>query len=143
MSLSLRVSKATFSSVIFLSLLSFLSACHHEGLPPHASYVPKLKRDISHCEWLARSVASQYQSDKGSLWFYEFGKENSKQDYQDISDYVNHHSSSDTAFVNFTALSIYDLIYQHMGIDAVISLCLERKGYHHKTTKMALATLSR
>lgn len=136
----MRVAKAAFSSALLLSLLSFLGACHHDGFGHQAGHSPKFKQDVSYCKWLARSVASQYDSSKDALWFYEFGKEKNGKEQQQITDYVNHHKPNETQFVTFTALSIYDVTYQHMGIGAVISLCLARKNRKSNKADIKMAS---
>ena len=138
-----RVAKSAFLSITILSVLSLLSACHHDSFDYGAGQSSKFTQDLTYCEWLARSVAAQYDPAKEALWFYKFGKDDIREQKQQISDYVNHHNPTQTQFVTFTALSIYDVAYQHMGINAVISLCLERKGHKDGKPSVTIASIMR
>lgn len=135
-----RAAKAAFSSASILSVLSVLGACHHDNRQFEAGFSSKFKQDVSYCELLARSVAAQYEPEAKAPWFYKFGMDDTPSQKQKITDYVNHQNATDTQFVSFTALSLYDVAYQHMGINAVITLCLERKG--HKDGKPSVTIAS-
>ena len=67
-------------------------------------------------------------------------KDKHKQRPKQLSDLVNFETASDAQFVNFTALSLYDVAYQYKGFEAVISLCLERKGYPIDKADVRLAS---
>lgn len=141
--------KTKSASAGYLFSLFFLGACHHDHFASYQSASPHFEQDLAYCELLARSVAAQYDPYSDSLWFYQFGhdetgrspmKDKHKQRPKQLSDLVNFETASDAQFVNFTALSLYDVTYQHKGFEAVISLCLERKGYPTDKADVRLAS---
>ena len=142
---------AFYSPAYLLGLILLISACHHDDFVPFHTQSPHFIQDMAYCEMLARSVESQYDPDSEALWFYKFGADSHIQlknhrpttdKPHTISHFVNHNAAADTHFVNFHALSLYDVAYQHQGLEAVISLCLHRKGYEGEKRHMEIAELT-
>ena len=130
-----------FLPLALLPLIILLSACQNGPFSIYGYHVSVEKNGLAYCENLARSVASQYDPKAEPLWFYEFGK-NSQVKADNRSHYVNDKAPDDAQFVDFTALSFYDAAYQHQGLEAVISLCLERNPspFHQTDVKLAYHT---
>ena len=118
--------ETVLSPLIMLGLLISLSACQHDRFPGHKYQLSDAGDDVLYCENLARSVQAQYDPKAGGLWIYEFGSDQ-KIVSDNLSHYANYTAPDDVHFVDFKALSLYDVAYQHQGLEAVISLCLERR----------------
>ena len=123
--------------MMFVLLIAF-SACQHDRFPVHKFKLSDASDDALYCENLARSVQAQYDPKADALWLYDFGNEQ-KIHADNQSHYANYTAPTDVHFVDFTALSLYDVAYQHQGLDAVISLCLERRAPSAYNTDIKMA----
>ena len=119
--------KTVLPSLIMLGVFMSLSACQHDRFPVHKFQLSDASDDELYCENLARSVQAQYDPKADALWLYDFGNDQ-KITSDNLSHYANYTAPTDVHFVDFTALSFYDVAYQHQGLEAVISLCLERRA---------------
>ena len=99
----------TFNPIARLcGALCCLSAClgPFAPLPPeHASH--------SHCQAVAHYIASQYATLPNSTLPVQYQKSGS-------------HSGSHSGFITIDEPSIYDVVFQHKGFDAVIETCRAR-----------------
>ncbi|MGC6536939.1 MAG: hypothetical protein ACON44_06250 [Candidatus Puniceispirillaceae bacterium] len=123
----MRVNHYSFVVSIFLILISYgLFACSyasHSYRAPHSNSVAgQLEHDQNFCYNVAIYVQSQYDNDMPTH----------------IKAYVQLKDDKDAipAFVNFQVHSLYDVVYQHKGFDAVIESCLERRGHKLAETEL-------
>ena len=72
---------------------------------------------LHYCKILANQTKAQYVAVKSAP--------------DDKSLAVN--TKTNQPFISLDLVSRYDVIYQHKGLDAVITLCLSRRGYHKKS----------
>lgn len=130
--------KTVLPSLIMLGALMSLGACQHDRFSVHKYQLSYASDDTLYCENLARSVQAQYDPKADPIWFYEFGS-GEKIVSDNLSHYANYTAPKDVQFVDFTALSLYDIAYQHQGLDAVIALCLERRAPSTYKTDIKMA----
>ena len=72
---------------------------------------------LHYCKILANQTKAQYVAVKSAP--------------NDKSLAVN--TKTNKLFIPLDLISRYDVIYQHKGLDAVITLCLSRRGYHKQS----------
>lgn len=130
--------KIVLSPLIMLGLLISLSACLHDRFPEHKYQLSDAGDNVLYCENLARSVQAQYDPQADAVWLYDFGSDQ-KYIANNLSHYANYTAPQGVHFVDFTALSLYDVAYQHQGLEAVISLCLERRAPSTDKTDIKMA----
>ena len=130
--------KTVLPPLIMLGLLISVSACQHDRKSDHNYHLSLAADDMLYCENLARSVQAQYDPTADSVWLYDFGSDQ-KLTSDNLSHYANYTAPQGVHFVDFTALSLYDVAYQHQGLEAVISLCLERRAPSTDKTEIKLA----
>lgn len=71
---------------------------------------------LHYCKILAHQTKAQYVALKSAI--------------DDKGLPVN--ATSSHPFISLDLISRYDVTYQHKGLDAVITLCLSRRGYHKR-----------